>query len=216
MRSQSEFSSAKRKNLSVSIMAIGYPIGGVFGGKVVQPTVDRRRLAHGFLFRCGSDRGVHSAGAPCSCRSRCTGSRQKQPAGALDKINRAMKRWGTTDRGTAGDLGCGAQALDRGYFRSGTDRNDVGPGDRVFLPRHDLLLCPEVDSEDRGGPGVRGLLRGGRADVGEPGRSDRWRRARPAGPAVWNEAAHHRGHDHWDGDGDDPGPLRRRICSGCR
>src|ERR1700761_5667797 len=31
-----EFSNAKRKNLSVSIMAIGYPIGGVLGGKVVQ------------------------------------------------------------------------------------------------------------------------------------------------------------------------------------
>src|SRR5580692_4532241 len=30
-----EFSSARRKNLSVSIMAIGYPIGGVLGGKVV-------------------------------------------------------------------------------------------------------------------------------------------------------------------------------------
>src|ERR1700743_2673348 len=31
-----EFSNAKRKNLSVSIMAIGYPIGGVLGGLVVQ------------------------------------------------------------------------------------------------------------------------------------------------------------------------------------
>src|SRR3984885_8976369 len=31
-----EFSNAKRKNLCVSIMAIGYPIGGVLGGLVVQ------------------------------------------------------------------------------------------------------------------------------------------------------------------------------------
>src|ERR1700761_3444253 len=31
-----EFSSAKRKNLCVSIMAIGYPIGGVLGGMAVQ------------------------------------------------------------------------------------------------------------------------------------------------------------------------------------
>ena len=31
-----EFSNAKRKNLCVSIMAIGYPIGGILGGNVVE------------------------------------------------------------------------------------------------------------------------------------------------------------------------------------
>jgi MFS family permease len=88
-----EFSSAKRKNLSVSIMAIGYPIGGVLGGKVVQQ-----------LLTTGDWRTVFYFGAAVTAvfiplvllfvPESVHWLTQKQPAGALDKINRAMKRWG--------------------------------------------------------------------------------------------------------------------------
>jgi MFS transporter, AAHS family, vanillate permease len=89
----SEFSSAKRKNFSVSIMAIGYPIGGVLGGKVVQQ-----------LLTTGDWRTVFYFGAAVTAvfiplvlffvPESVHWLTQKQPSRALEKINRVMRRWG--------------------------------------------------------------------------------------------------------------------------
>ena len=86
-----EFSNLKRRHLSVSIMAIGYPIGAVLGGIVV---------AH--LLKGQSWRSVFYFGSICTVvfiplvfvfvPESVHWLTRKQPAGALDKINRILKR----------------------------------------------------------------------------------------------------------------------------
>jgi benzoate transport len=88
-----EFSSARRKNLCVSIMAIGYPIGGVLGGMAVQS-----------LLKGGDWRSVFYFGAAVTVAfipltlafipESLHWLTQKQPAGALQKINRTLARMG--------------------------------------------------------------------------------------------------------------------------
>ncbi|MDR2216626.1 MAG: MFS transporter [Nevskiaceae bacterium] len=88
-----EFSNAKNRNLNVSIMAMGYPFGAVTGGMVAAS-----------LLKGGEWRSVFHFGAivtaafiplvwflvPESVAWLAT----KQPAGALKKINAAMRRMG--------------------------------------------------------------------------------------------------------------------------
>jgi len=86
-----EFSNAKRKNLSVAIMAIGYPIGGVLGGQVVQG-----------LLKTGDWRSVFYFGATVTAifiplvllwvPESVQWLAQNQPANALKKINRTLAR----------------------------------------------------------------------------------------------------------------------------
>lgn len=88
-----EYSSAKSRNLCVSLMAIGYPIGAVLGGMVAAQ-----------LLKTGDWRSVFYFGGmvtllflpivwfllPETIPFLC----QKRPAGALDRINRSLARMG--------------------------------------------------------------------------------------------------------------------------
>ena len=88
-----EFSNLKRRHLSVSIMAIGYPIGAVLGGIVV---------AH--LLKGQTWRSVFYFGAICTVvfiplvwafvPESVHWLTRKQPKGALEKINKILKRMG--------------------------------------------------------------------------------------------------------------------------
>jgi len=88
-----EFSSARRKNLCVSITVIGYPIGGVLGGLVVQS-----------LLKGGDWRSVFYFGSTVTAvfiplvllfvPESLHWLTQKQPADALAKINRTLGRMG--------------------------------------------------------------------------------------------------------------------------
>jgi benzoate transport len=88
-----EFCNARRKNLGVAIMAVGYPIGGVLGGQVVQG-----------LLKTGDWRSVFYFGATATALfiplvlwwvpESVHWLAQNQPAGALEKINRTLKRMG--------------------------------------------------------------------------------------------------------------------------
>jgi benzoate transport len=88
-----EFSNARRRSLSVSLMAIGYPVGAVIGGSIAA-----------LLLKEGDWRSVFEFGAaataafipvvfwfvPESVSWLC----RRQPAGALDGVNRALRRMG--------------------------------------------------------------------------------------------------------------------------
>ena len=89
-----EFSNLKNRALCISIMAIGYPIGGIFGSKIagwLLNAYDEWRLIFYFgaavtvifipLFYFVVPESVHWLV-------------RKQPAGALDKINKTLKRIG--------------------------------------------------------------------------------------------------------------------------
>jgi benzoate transport len=88
-----EFSNAKRRNLSVSIMAIGYPVGAVIGGVIA---------AH--LLKGSDWRVVFHFGAIVTAvfiplvfifiPESVPWLSQKQPNGALEKINKALDRMG--------------------------------------------------------------------------------------------------------------------------
>ncbi len=88
-----EFSNLKRRHLSVAIMAIGYPIGAVLGGLVVQQ-----------LLKGQSWRSVFYFGSLCTVAfiplvfflvpESVHWLTRKQPAGALEKINGILKRMG--------------------------------------------------------------------------------------------------------------------------
>ena len=88
-----EFSNARRRHLSVSLMAIGYPLGAVFGGMVAA------RLLRGYDWRSVFYFGASVTAAlipivyfvvPESVHWLA----RKQPAGALEAINRALARMG--------------------------------------------------------------------------------------------------------------------------
>ena len=88
-----EFSSAKRKNLSVSIMSIGYPIGGVLGGLVVQNLLTTHDWRSVFYFGAA----VTALFIPLVLifvPESVHWLARKQPAGALEKVNRALQRMG--------------------------------------------------------------------------------------------------------------------------
>ena len=88
-----EFSNTRRRHLSVSIMAIGYPIGAVLGGLVVAQ-----------LLKTSSWRAVFYFGGFCTVAfiplvlllvpESVHWLTRKQPAGALEKINRTLARMG--------------------------------------------------------------------------------------------------------------------------
>jgi len=88
-----EFSNARRRDLSVSIMAIGYPLGAIVGGSIA---------AH--LLKGSGWRVVFEFGAICTaaflplvfwCMPESVGWLcQTQPHGALERINRSLKRLG--------------------------------------------------------------------------------------------------------------------------
>lgn len=88
-----EFSNAKRKNLCVSLMSIGYPIGGVLGGLVVQHLL--KGLDWRSIFYFGST--VTAVFIPLVfvfVPESVHWLTQKQPQGALEKINIALRRMG--------------------------------------------------------------------------------------------------------------------------
>ncbi len=161
-----EFSNAKRKNLCVSLMSIGYPIGGVVGGLVVQHLLKGMDWRSIFYFGAAIT-AVFIPLVFVFVPESVHWLTQKQPAGALDKINRALGRMGPRGyRRTPGDLHGRPQAVHRRHLRAGTHRHHADRGDRVLLPRHDVLFRPEVGAEDRRGHGVRRIVRRRRAGMG--------------------------------------------------
>jgi benzoate transport len=88
-----EFSNTRRRHLSVSLMSIGYPVGAVLGG-----------LGAAWLLQSYSWRSVFYLGAAATTiliplvlaavPESIHWLARKQPAGALERINRAMARMG--------------------------------------------------------------------------------------------------------------------------
>ena len=88
-----EFSNARTRNLSVSIMSIGYPFGAVVGGFIVQQLLKGHDWRSVFYLGCGFTacfiplvflfvpESVHWLA-------------RKQPTAALEKINRTLRRMG--------------------------------------------------------------------------------------------------------------------------
>jgi len=88
-----EFSNLKRRNLSVALMAIGYPVGAVLGGLIVKQLLREHDWRSVFYFGAAMTAlfiPLVFALMPESVHWLA----QKQPAGALDRINRAMTRMG--------------------------------------------------------------------------------------------------------------------------
>jgi benzoate transport len=86
-----EFSNARRRNLSISLMAIGYPVGAVVGGTIAAELLEGNDWRSVFYF--GS--AVTAAFIPLVwffVPESVHWLTQKQPAGALDRINRTLKR----------------------------------------------------------------------------------------------------------------------------
>src|SRR5688572_24172078 len=88
-----EFSNTKRRHLSVSIMAIGYPVGAVVGGLIAAELLKTSDWRSVFYF--GS--AVTAAFIPLVIffvPESVHWLARKQPEGALEKINRTLKRMG--------------------------------------------------------------------------------------------------------------------------
>jgi len=88
-----EFSNAKRKHLSVSLMSIGYPVGAVLGGMIAAQLLKSYDWRSVFYF--GS--AVTAAFIPLVyflIPESVHWLTRKQPAGALERINRALARMG--------------------------------------------------------------------------------------------------------------------------
>lgn len=88
-----EFSNSRRRNLGVSLMAIGYPVGAVLGGLIARQLLKDNDWRTVFYFGAG----VTAALIPLVyffVPESVHWLTQKQPPGALDKINHILKRMG--------------------------------------------------------------------------------------------------------------------------
>jgi benzoate transport len=88
-----EFSNAKRRHLSVSLMAIGYPVGAVLGGTIASQllaTYDWRSVFYLGTVMTAAFLPVVFFLVPESV----SWLARKQPPGALDKINGTLRRMG--------------------------------------------------------------------------------------------------------------------------
>jgi benzoate transport len=88
-----EFSSTRRRHLSVSLMSIGYPVGAVLGGIVAARLLQGNDWRSVFYFGAG----VTATLIPITyflMPESVHWLARKQPTGALEKINRAMARMG--------------------------------------------------------------------------------------------------------------------------
>jgi benzoate transport len=88
-----EFSNFRRRNLSVSLMAIGYPLGAVAGGLIVAQLL--RGHDWRVVFYLGA--ALTAAFIPLAyffVPESVHWLAQKQPGGALDNINKALRRMG--------------------------------------------------------------------------------------------------------------------------
>ncbi|MDB5663439.1 MAG: transporter [Sphingomonas bacterium] len=88
-----EFANGRRRNLAVSIMAIGYPVGAVIGGTIAAVLLQHFTWRAVFLFGA-----IVSACFIPLVLWRVPESihflTKRQPAGALDRVNRTLRRMG--------------------------------------------------------------------------------------------------------------------------
>jgi benzoate transport len=90
-----EFSSTKRRDLSVSLMSIGYPVGAVLGGLMVKQLLVNHDWRSVFYLGAAATTlliPIVYFFVPESVHWLA----QKQPAGALDQINNTLRRIGKT------------------------------------------------------------------------------------------------------------------------
>ncbi len=142
-----ELSSQRWRSLAVSLMVIGYPVGGVFGGMIVQ-----RLLAGGTwhdVFIFGG--WVTAAFIPIVWfllpESVAFLDRRRKP-GALDAINRILTRFGheSMPRLTA-DTVESAQRSVMDIFKPGLIVYDGAHHSGLFRACHELLLHHQVGAE---------------------------------------------------------------------
>ncbi len=88
-----EFSNSKRRDLNVSLMAIGYPVGAVLGGLVVAQLLKFYEWRSIFYFG-GLVTALFIPLVLLFVPESVHWLSQKQPKGALDKINRTLTRMG--------------------------------------------------------------------------------------------------------------------------
>lgn len=86
-----EFSSVKRKGLCISLMVIGYPLGGTFGGMFASQLLQTHDWRAIFYFGAAIT-GVLIPAVYFFVPESVHWLTQKQPKGALDKINAALVR----------------------------------------------------------------------------------------------------------------------------
>jgi benzoate transport len=94
-----EFSNARRRDLSVSLMSIGYPLGAVLGGLLTKQLL----VSHGWrsVFYLGA--GFTTVLIPIVyflVPESIQWLAQKQPAGALSNVNRTLRRMGHSEIGS--------------------------------------------------------------------------------------------------------------------
>lgn len=88
-----EFSNARRRSLNVSLMAIGYPIGAIVGGSIAALLLKQSDWRAVFRFGAVATAAFIPLAfwlVPESVSWLC----QRQPAGALDAVNRSLQRMG--------------------------------------------------------------------------------------------------------------------------
>jgi len=89
----SEFSNARRKSLNVSIMSIGYPVGAVVGGVIVERLLAGHDWRSIFYFGAAFT-AIFIPLVLILVPESVHWLARKQPAGALERINRTLQRMG--------------------------------------------------------------------------------------------------------------------------
>ncbi|HEY1307091.1 MAG TPA: MFS transporter [Vicinamibacterales bacterium] len=112
-----EFSNTRRRNLSVSLMSIGYPLGATFGGMVAAQLLKTHDWRSVFYFGA-SVTAVLIPVVFFVVPESVHWLARKQPAGALEKINRALARMGHTVVNALPEIGSDVRQGWSGIFGS--------------------------------------------------------------------------------------------------
>jgi MFS family permease len=91
-----EFSNARRRSLNVSLMAIGYPIGAVVGGKIAAQLLKQSDWRVVFEFGAAAT-ALFLPLVFCFVPESVSWLCRRQPAGALAVVNRGLRRMGYSE-----------------------------------------------------------------------------------------------------------------------
>ena len=207
-----EFSNTRRRDLNVAIMSIGYPVGAALGGFITSTGLELAEWRSVFYFGATvtivmipivyflMPESVHWL-------------TRKQPAGALDRINRTLATFGHP---TVAELPTVSADMRKrstaDMFRPPLVAVTVLATMAYFFHITTFYFIVKWVPNDRGRHGLRSVVRRLRAQLAERGRRDWRHRPRSSLAALQRQDAH----DHCDAALDGRRDVLRALACGSR
>ncbi len=142
-----EISNNRWRNLAMAMMVIGYPLGGVIGGTIVQRLLIGGGWRDVFMFGAYATLAFIPVVWLLIPESVAFLDRVRPPR-ALERINRILRRFGHAPIPALSAPQTESPSIARRHFQARTGGNDRSCYLRLLCPRHQLLLHPQVGTQN--------------------------------------------------------------------